>query len=183
MTSDEVERVHQDAISFGRTVEREAEDLDYIINKIETGVDFVASQVKETIRQWKAGEVFQRETLDDLKLKFRLDTFSVDDGWGVFYMYPVRIRDQRNRLLGLVERLGTIAGPLETVPEAIERAERAEWARDLDMDMGVIFALQEIKRIHQVTELMQHRLGVLETACRKRSSQITAPDWEPRGLL
>ncbi|HXH02262.1 MAG TPA: hypothetical protein VNN09_02975 [Candidatus Competibacteraceae bacterium] len=183
MSGDTVDQVHEAIVVFGRTVEKESEDLDYIINKIETGVDFVASQVYETIRQWKEGQVYQNSTLEDLKRKFRLDTFSIDDGWGVFYMYPSRIREQRQQLLKFVARLGTEPYKNESVPAAVERADQTEWAKDLEMDMGVIFALQEVKRIYHVTEYMVKRLSVLENACRKRSEQITSPAWEPKGLL
>ncbi len=180
---DSIDSVHEDIVTFGREVEKESEDLDYIINKIETSVDFVASQVRETIHQWKDLKVYHRNSLEDLKRKFRLDTFSIEDGWGIYYLYPARIRDMRSKLLRFIGRMGTDPRPFEPVLSAMERAEQGEWSRDLDMDMGVIFALQEIKRIHAVTDYMERRLNSLEHACKRRSEQITAPEWEPRGLL
>lgn len=183
MAEDNVGKVHEAIIAFGRTVEKESEDLDYIINKIDTGVDFVASQVQETIRQWKEGQVYQNSSLDDLKRKFRLDTFSIDDGWGVYYLYPNQIRNQRDKMLKFIKALGTEALKHETVPEVIERADQREWAKDLEMDMGVIFALQEIRRAYDITLHMESRLKILESACRRRSEQITAPSWEPKGIL
>ena len=175
--------VHEQVISLGRKVAKESEDLDYIINKIQTSVDFVAVQAQATIEQWKQTKLHQRKTLEDLKYKFRLDTFSIDDGWGLLYSYPNWIEKQRDQLLNFIGQLSDKENKTGNVLHAADQAEKHEWTKDLDMNMDVIFILQEIRDIFSITVTMQTRLKTLETACKKRSDQVMSPDWEPKGLL
>jgi hypothetical protein len=176
--------VKKQALQLGRDVDKEHDELDYIVNKISTTVDFIALRAQETIDDWKAGKAFRRSSLEDLKFKFRLDTFSVQDGWGLCYMYPEWIKRQRQKIVVLLSFLGTESAPDEgEINLAIDRAQRQEWANGLDMDMDVMLCLKEMRKVMAVTKTMERRLKELEAACRKRSDQILCPEWEPRGLL
>jgi len=181
---DNVDLIHEQVVFLGRRVAKESEDLDYIINKIQTSVDFVAVQARETIKLWQEGKVYPHRSLEDLKHKFRLDTYSIEDGWELLCTYPNWIQIQRAQLLDFIWKLGGEEKKKDDkVLQAIERVEKAEWDKDLEMDMGVIFSLQEIKEIFEVTMRMEYRLKALEKACKKRSGQIISPHWEPKGLL
>lgn len=175
--------VKQQVFSLSAKAEQEYQELEYIVNKILTSVDFIASQAQDTITKWKSGEVYRRSSLDDLKFKFRLDTFSVEDGWGLFYLYPDWIKQQRQKLHVLVGFIHSEAEEIEDLITAIGMAEQAEWAKGVEMDMDVIFTLREMKKIFHITEAMEPKLKQLEVACKKRSTQIMAPAWEPKGLL
>jgi len=161
----------------------EAADLDYMVDKIATGIDFVSIQAQETIRRWKAGEAYRSSTLDDLKRKFRLDTFSIEDGLNLFYNYPDWIDKQRQKLAVLVRFLNPEVKPADSLLNLVEQAERLEWKKDLEMDMQVLFTLGDIKAIWQVTVDMEFKLDELEAVIKKRSQQIISPTWEPRGSL
>ena len=90
---------------------------------------------------------------------------------------------QREKLFDYVTSLGAKADKTENILAVIERAEKFEWGKNLDMDMDVIFLLKEIKKMHQIMLTMENRLALLESACKKRSDQVIAPSWEPRGIL
>ena len=175
--------VKEQILLVSRSVAKEVEDLEYVINKMQTGIDFLPIQVQETISRWKEGEIYRRSTLDDLKLKFRYQAYSIDDGLELFYMYADWIVKQRQRILKFISVLGTEPGQEESILTTIERAEKAEWSKNLDINMDVIISLKEIRDIYQTTINMEHRLKDLEKACKKRSAQIIQPQWEPKGLL
>ena len=165
-------------------VEREAEDLDYVINKLQTGVDFLPIQVQDTINKWKRGEVYRRNTLGDLKLKFRYQAYSIDDGLELLYMYGDWILKQRQLLYKCINLLGTKTDETEDdLLEAVARAEETQWARSLEIDMDILESLKMIRDIHQIMANMELRLRDLERVCKKRSDQIIAPQWEPKGTL
>lgn len=175
--------VREQLTLVARAVEKEVEDLEYVINKMQTGIDFLPIQVQETINRWKDGEIYRRSTLDDLKLKFRYQAYSIDDGLELLYMYEDWIIKQRQRLLKFIVALGTEPGKTESLLSAVERAERTEWTKNLDINMDVIASLKEIREIYQATVGMEQRLKDLDKVCRKRSEQIIHPQWEPKGTL
>ena len=175
--------VKEQILLISRAVGKEVEDLEYVINKMQTGIDFLPIQVQQTISRWKEGEIYKRSTLDDLKLKFRYQAYSIDDGLELFYMYSDWIVKQRQRLLKFISALGTEPTEGESLIAVVERAERNEWSKNLDINMDIIASLKEIRDIYQITINMEHRLKDLEKACKKRSDQIIQPQWEPKGLL
>ena len=175
--------VKEQILLISRAVGKEVDDLEYVINKMQTGIDFLPIQVQQTINRWKDGQIYRRSTLDDLKLKFRYQAYSIDDGLELFYMYSDWIVKQRQRLLKFISALGTEPTEQESLIAAIERAEKNEWSKNLDINMDVIASLKEIRDIYQITINMEHRLKDLEKACKKRSAQIIQPQWEPKGLL
>ena len=172
--------VKKQVLVLSQNAEKEHDDLEFILNTIETSVDFISSSVKETIDKWKQGKAFRDSSLEDLKFKFRLDTFSVDDGWKLYYMYPNWIKRQHDKILVLLSFLGTEAKESENVDAVINRAEKTEWLKSVDMDMDVIFIVKEMRKVLRRTRAMESMLQQLEVACRRRSAQILAPAWEPR---
>jgi hypothetical protein len=170
-------------ISASEIIDREAQDLEYVITRLETGVDFISMEVRETINRWKKGEIHRRSTLDDLKRKFRLKTYSIDDGWELFFIYPDWLAKQRAKLFDYVILLGAKTEKTANILTVLESAEKTEWEKNLDMDMDVLFLLKEIKKMHQTMLVMDNRLKELESACKKRSEQVISPSWEPRGIL
>ena len=182
-SDDKIRTVKEQVNLVSKSMEKEVEDLEYLINKIQTGVDFLPIQVQETINKWKDGEVYRRSTLDDLKLKFRYQAYSIDDGLELLYMYTDWIAKQRQRLRKFINVLGTETETEESIPAAVQRAEKEEWSKNLEMNMDVIGSLKEIRNIYQTTVNMEHRLKDLEKVCKKRSEQIISPRWEPKGSL
>lgn len=183
MSHETVDIIKERILAAGKKIEQEAKDLDYVINKIQTGVDFLPIEVAETIRQWKEGQAYQRSTFDDLKRKFRYKAYSVEDGWELLHMYHEWILQQRQTMRTFIDQLGTKPNELEDLIPAIRRAEENEWDKESEMDMEVILSLREIEDMFHITVKMEQRLPELETACRKRADQIIAPDWEPKGSL
>jgi hypothetical protein len=165
---------------MSQEAEREYEDLEYIVHRITTSLDFIATCAQETIDKWKTGEVLKHNSLEDLKFKFRLDSFSVDDGWRLYFTYPDWIRRQREKILVLIGFMGTEPRESEDIDATITRAEQAEWAKGFAMDMDVIWALKDMRRVLQITHAMEPKLRDLEVACKNRSTQILMPGWEPR---
>ncbi len=163
--------------------QREFEDLEYVLNKVQTGVDFLPVQVRQTIERWKFAEIGRRITFDELKLKFRYQAYSIDDGLELYYLYDAWIEQQYAALFQAITDLGTPPRQEEDLLAAVERAERSEWMKDLNMSMDVIAALKDIRSIQEMLNTMKHRLRDLATVCKKRSKQIIEPDWEPKGLL
>lgn len=178
-----VTKAKQKIVAAVQAIEKEKEDLEYVITRLETGIDFVSMEVKETIDRWKKGQIHRRSTLEDLKRKFRLKTYSIDDGWELFFIYPDWLIKQREKLFEYVESLGAAVDRTENILAVIERAEKLEWKKNLDLDMDVIFLLKEVRKMHQIMLTMENRLAALEVACKKRSDQVIAPSWEPRGIL
>ncbi len=178
-----VDDIKRQVFAMLEQIKKELEDLDFILNKIQTGVDFLPIQVQDTISKWKRGEIHRRSTLDDLKLKFRFMAYSVEDGWELYHLYSDWIIKQRERLLVFINLLGTEPKQGEAIISLIERAEKAEWEKHLDMDMDVIFTLKKMRDILQSTHYMETCLEKLEALCRKRADQIIAPSWDPKGIL
>ncbi len=162
---------------------RESEDLEYVLNKVQTGVDFLPIQVRQTIERWKSVEIGRRITFDELKLKFRYQAYSIDDGLELYYAYDAWIEQQYSFLFQAMTDLGSPPRQEEDLLSVVERAERTEWSKDLAINMEVIASLKEIRSIQEMLTTMKYRLRDLATVCKKRSKQIIEPDWEPKGLL
>ncbi len=175
------EALHQQVRSVVELVEKEAHDLEFIKNRIEADVDFLPIEFRQTIEDWKAGKIFRRSTFGDLKLKFRYKAYSIEDGYEMLYLYNEWLSQQRQKLRVFIRLLGAEVDPLESIQAAIERAERAEREKYLEMDVDVIFTLRDIRAILEKLIGMESVLKELEAVCRKRSEQIIAPPWEARG--
>ncbi len=177
------EALHQQVRLVAELVEKELRDLDFIKNRIEADVDFLPIEFRQTIEDWKAGKVFRRSTFDDLKLKFRYKAYSIEDGYEMLYLYNEWLSQQRQKLRVFIRLLGFEVEPLETIQAAIERAERVEREKYLEMDVDVIFTLRDIRAILEKLIGMETILKELDAVCRRRSEQIIAPSWEARGSL
>lgn len=175
----ELGKLYDEVIANVDKVKQQSADLDYIINKLETSVDFISVEFTDAVEKWKTGRAYRKKSLDDLKHTFRLKTFSLEDAWELVFGYPDWINANRRRILGFVERLGTRGEPGETLSELIARAEHAEWARDLQVDMCKVFMYREMKKTMAELADMERRLENLQKACNKRSGQVIAPSWKP----
>lgn len=177
------EAIHQQVRTVTALVEKEIHDLEFIKNRIEADVDFLPIEFQQTIENWKAGKIFRRSTFEDLKLKFRYKAYSIEDGYEMLYLYNEWLIQQRQKLRVFIRLLGTEVEPLESIQAAIERAERTEREKYLEMDVDVIFTLRDIRAILEKLIGVETVLKDLEAVCRKRSEQIIAPPWEARGSL
>ena len=177
------EAIHQQVRAHAESVAKEVQELEYIKNRIQAGVDFLPIEFKQTIDDWKEGRVLRHSTFDDLKLKFRYKAYSVEDGYELLYMYNQWITQQRQKLRVFIRLLGTEVETSESIQAAIEQAERTEREKYLEMDVDVIFTLRDIRDILDKLIGMETILKELEQVCRKRSEQIIAPSWEARGSL
>lgn len=177
------EALHQQVRSAAELVEKEVHDLEFIKNRIETNVDFLPIEFRQTIEDWKAGKIFRRSTFDDLKLKFRYKAYSIEDGYEMFYLYNEWLNQQRQKLRVFIRLLGAEVDSSESIQAAIERVEKTEREKYLEMDVDVIFTLRDIRAILEKLIGMETVLRELEAVCRKRSEQIIAPPWEARGSL
>ncbi|MDG4553664.1 MAG: hypothetical protein P9E24_05385 [Candidatus Competibacter sp.] len=177
------EAIRQQVRTTAEKVEREAQELEFIKNRIQAGVDFLPIEFKQTIDDWKEGRVFRHNTFDDLKLKFRYKAYSVEDGYELLYQYNEWMAQQREKLRVFIRLLGTEVNKGESIQGAIEQAERSERQKYLEMDVDVIFTLREIRTILDRLIGMETILKELEMVCRKRSEQIITPSWEAKGSL
>lgn len=177
------EAIRQQVRITAEKVEREVQELEYIKNRIEAGVDFLPIEFKQTIDNWKEGRIFRHNTFDDLKLKFRYKAYSVEDGYELLYQYNEWVAQQSQKLRVFIRLLGTDVEKNESIRAAIERAERKEQQKYLEMDVDMIFTLREIRAILNHLIGMETILKAFELVCRKRSEQIIAPSWEARGSL
>jgi hypothetical protein len=177
------EALHQQVRSAAELVEKEVHDLEFIKNRIEADVDFLPIEFQQTIEDWKAGKIFRRSTFDDLKLKFRYKAYSIEDGYEMFYLYNEWLSQQRQKLRVFIRLLGAEVDSSESIQAAIERVEKTEREKYLEMDVDVIFTLRDIRAILEKLIGMETVLRELEAVCRKRSEQIIAPPWEARGSL
>ena len=175
--------IHQQVRSNAETVAKEIQELEYIKNRIEAGVDFLPIEFRQTVDEWKEGKVFRHSSFEDLKLKFRFKAYSIEDGYELLYMYNQWIVQQRQKLRVFIRLLGTELEPPESIQAAIERAERNEQEKYLEMDVDVIFTLRDIRDTLDKLIGMETLLKELEVVCRKRSDQIIAPAWEAKGSL
>ena len=98
------EAIHQQIRLTAERVDKEAQDLDFIKNRIETGVDFLPLEFKQTIEEWKKGQMLRHTTFDDLKLKFRYKAYSIEDGYELLYRYSDWLVQQRQKLRGQRDR-------------------------------------------------------------------------------
>jgi hypothetical protein len=177
------EAIHQQARLHAEAVAKEIQELEYIKNRIEAGVDFLPIEFRQTVDDWKEGRVLRHSSFDDLKLKFRYKAYSIEDGYELLYMYKHWIIQQRQKLRVFIRLLGVEVESSESIRAAIERAERNEREKYLEMDVDVIFTL------HDIRDTLDHLIDVdtllkeLEAVCRKRSEQIIAPEWEAKGSL
>lgn len=177
------EAVHQQIRLTAEKVEKEIQDLEFIKNRIEAGVDFLPLEFKQTIDEWKKGRILRHNTFDDLKLKFRYKAYSIEDGYELLYLYNDWLGQQRQKLRVFLRLLGTEVDKTESIQAAIERAEYHEREKYLEMDVDVIFTLRDIRAILERLIGMETILKQLEEVCRKRSEQIIAPSWEAKGSL
>ena len=161
-------------------IAQESQDLDHVIDKLQTSIDFISMEFWQTVEEWKKGESHRFHSLNDLKHKYRLKTFSLEDAWELVFSYPDWVNKTRKHLLGFAARLGYEAeSPSEGLAKLIERAQRQEWERDLDVDMDKIFLFKELGKMNTVLTSMTTRVAKLEEVCNRRSNQIIAPEWEP----
>ncbi|MGF1525243.1 MAG: hypothetical protein ACFCBW_00360 [Candidatus Competibacterales bacterium] len=179
----EILRLRQRIDELGQETDTEANDLNYLLEKVQTGVDFLPVQVQYTIARWKMAEINRRSTFEDLKRKFRYQAYSIEDGLELYHLYEEWLERQRRRLYELVECLGTTPRREEPLLELLARAEAQEWHKGLDINMDIIAGLREIRRIHEVVTEMEYHLMDLATACRRRSTLVIEPEWEPKGIL
>ncbi|MBL8251690.1 MAG: hypothetical protein JNK31_08490 [Candidatus Competibacter sp.] len=177
------EAIHQQIRLTAERVDKEAQDLDFIKNRIETGVDFLPLEFKQTIEEWKKGQMLRHSTFDDLKLKFRYKAYSIEDGYELLYRYGDWLDQQRRKLRVFIRLLGTVVDDKESIPAAIERAEQNEREKYLEMNVDALFALNDVRGVLGKLIGMEAILKELEIVCRKRSEQIIAPSWEAKGSL
>ncbi len=177
------EALHQQVRSAAELVEKEVHDLEFIKNRIEANVDFLPIEFQQTIQDWKAGKIFRRSTFEDLKLKFRYKAYSIEDGYEMLYLYNEWLNQQRQKLRVFIRLMGAEVDSSESIQAAIERVEKTEREKYLEMDVDVIFTLRDIRAILEKLIDMETVLRELEAVCRKRSEQIIAPPWEARGSL
>jgi hypothetical protein len=175
--------IHQQVRLTTELVEKEAQELEFLKNRIQAGVDFLPIKVNLTIDQWKEGRIYRHNTFDDLKLKFRYQAYSIEDGYELLYLYHNWLAQQRQKLRVFIRLLGTDVEKSESIQAAIERAERHEREKYLEMDVDVIFTLHDIRAILEKLIGMEATLKELEGVCRKRAEQIIAPSWEAKGSL
>ncbi|TVR59806.1 MAG: hypothetical protein EA420_15315 [Candidatus Competibacteraceae bacterium] len=178
-----VEAIHQQVRSVTEVVEKEAQELEFIKNRIQAGVDFLPIEVGLTIAQWKEGKLYRHRTFEDLKLKFRYQAYSIEDGYELLYRYHEWMAQHRQKLRVFIRLLGGDADKTESIQAAIERLERSERAKYLEMEVDVIFTLSDIRAILEKLIGMEAILKEFETVCRKRSEQVISPSWEARGSL
>ncbi|MFZ1643404.1 MAG: hypothetical protein WAV07_18635, partial [Candidatus Contendobacter sp.] len=177
------EAIHEQVRLHAEAVAKEIQELEYIKNRIQAGVDFLPIEFRQTIDDWKEGRVLRHSSFDDIKLKFRYKAYSVEDGYELLYMYNQWIIQQWRKLRVFIRLLGTEVDSAESIQAAIERAERNEREKSLEMDVDVIFTLRDIRNILDKLISVETILKELEDICRKRSEQIIAPAWEAKGSL
>jgi hypothetical protein len=177
------EAIYQQVRLHAELVGKEAQELEFIKNRIQVGVDFLQIEVRQAIDDWKKGMAFRRSTFEDLKLKFRYKAYSVEDGYELLYMYNAWVAQQRQKLRVFIRLLGTDADRSESIQAAIEQAERSEREKYLEMDVEAIYALRDIRSILEKLIGMETMLKELEAVCRKRFEQIVSPSWEAKGSL
>ena len=175
--------IHQQVRLTAEMVDKESQELEFIKNRIQAGVDFLPIEVGLTIAQWKEGKIYRHRTFEDLKLKFRYQAYSIEDGYELLYRYHDWMAQHRQKLRVFVRLLGGDVDKTESIQAAIERVERGERGKYLEMDVDVIFTLSDIRAILEKLIGMEAILKELEAVCRKRSEQVIAPSWEARGSL
>lgn len=175
--------IHEQVRLLNEKVEKEVADLEFIKNRIEAGVDFLPIEFKMTVEEWKKGSVLRHNTFTDLKLKFRHKAYSIEDGYELLHLYKDWLIQQRQKLRLFIQLFGTQSDSTESIQSIIERAEQREREKSLEMDVEVIFALQDIRNILEKLIGMEMLLKQLEEVCQKRADQIIAPSWESKGTL
>ncbi|MDZ7622613.1 MAG: hypothetical protein U5O69_09910 [Candidatus Competibacteraceae bacterium] len=177
------EAIHQQVRLTAEKVEKEAQELEFIKNRIQAGVDFLPIEVGLTIAQWKEGRIYRHRTFDDLKLKFRFQAYSIEDGYELLYRYQEWMAQQRQKLWVFIRLLGGKADQTESIQAAIEQVERGEREKHLEMDVDVIFTLNDIRAMLEKLIGMESILKELDAVCHKRAEQVISPSWEAKGSL
>lgn len=175
--------VRQQVRLTAEAVGKEMRELEFIKNRIETGVDFLPIEFRQTVEHWKEGRALRQSSFDDLKLKFRYKAYSIEDGYELLRMYNHWAIQQQQKLRVFIRLLGAKVDSSESIQAALERAERNERKKELEMDVDVLFCLQEIREIRSQLIDMETIVKQLEVVCRKRSEQIISPTWEAKGSL
>ena len=175
--------VRQQVRLTAEAVSKEMNELEFIKNRIETGVDFLPIEFRQTVEHWKEGRVFRQSSFGDIKLKFRYKAYSIEDGYELLRMYSAWVIQQQQKLRVFIRLLGTKTDSSESITGAIERAELNERKKELEMDMDVLLTLRDIRDIFSQLIEIERILKALDVVCRKRSEQIIAPTWEAKGSL
>ncbi len=178
-----IDAIKEQVFAMVQHLEKEADELAFITNEIKTQVEFLPIDVNHTIEKWKKGHVHRGDSLEDLKLKFRFNAYSIQDGWDILHSYRDWILQQHDKLRVFIRLLGTEIDKVENIDSAISKTEKAEWAKYLDMDMDIIFTLKQMREILTMTDNLEPLLTALETACKRRSEQIITPSWDHKGTL
>jgi len=164
-------------------VREEADELSYLIDKIDTNVSFIASQVADAIEKWKQGVAYKGMSLQELNYHFRLQTCAVESGWDLWHFCPDWLRKTRKRVRVLLGFLGAEVGEDGDFLKAISDLEQGQRVKGLQINIEVVECLNMLRDVVQITADMEIRLEDLRKVCEKRSNQIIAPVWEPRGVI
>lgn len=164
-------------------VREEAQELSYLIDKIDTNVSFIASQVEDAIDKWKKGLDYHGMSLQELNYHFRLQTCAVESGWDLWHYCPEWLRKTRKRVRVLLGFLGAELSDNEDVLEAIKRLEKGQRSAGLQLNIEVVECLMMLREVIEISADMELRLEDLRKVSEKRSNQIIAPVWEPRGVI
>jgi hypothetical protein len=179
-----IDAIKEQVFAMVEHLHKEADELKFITNEIRTQVEFLPIDVNHTIEKWKKGQVHRGDSLEDLKLKFRFNAYSIQDGWDILHSYRDWILQQHDKLRVFIRLLsGTEIDNADNIGSAIGKTEKTEWAKYLDMDMDVIFTLKQMREILTMTSNLDPQLNALEKACRERSEQIITPSWDHKGTL
>lgn len=178
-----IDAIKEQVSAIVQHLKKETDELEYITNQIRTQVEFLPIEVNHTIEKWKKGQAHRGDSLEDLKLKFRFNAYSIQDGWDILHFFQDWILQQHDKLRVFIRLLGTEIDSSDHIESAINKTEQAEWAKYLDMDMDVVFTLKQMREILAMTKQMETLLTGLEKACRKRSEQIITPSWDHKGTL
>lgn len=178
-----IDAIKEQVFAMVQHLEQETNELEFITDQIKIQVEFLPIEVNHTIEKWKKGQIHRGHSLEDLKLKFRFNAYSIQDGWDILGSYQDWILQQHDKLRVFIRLLGAEIDNSENIESAISKTEKAEWAKYLDMDMDVVFTLKQMREILAMTKNMEALLNALETACRKRSEQIITPSWDHKGTL
>ena len=177
-----LQKIQNQIVAATTEIEKEANDLSHMVDKLQTSIDFIELEFQDVVNQWKQGKIYRSDTLADLKQRYRLKTLSIEDSWQLVFSYPDWIIKQRKQLVDFVAQLGTERQKSESVSALLERAETEQWRDNLNVNMDIVFMLQEIGKMQRTLAVMEERVMALENACRKRSEQIIMPSWEPAKL-
>ena len=89
----------------------------------------------------------------------------------------------RKRVRVLLGFLGAEVGEDGDFLKAISDLEQGQRVKGLQINIEVVECLNMLRDVVQITADMEIRLEDLRKVCEKRSNQIIAPVWEPRGVI